>query len=272
MSELNKGEADDPKAQPAQAADTDAGDGDQGEQADTKPPKSAKPPDEVKLSKKEHEALLKRIDEAEQASRYWHEQTKAKPEAEAEGKPESEPDDDEVKDDTTDKFIDDLSKSGIAALVRRGVLTKKAAREIIEKEARKIAREVAQEEVGAASKRLTTDAKLVQQFPDLQDKESEHFQRTGAIYREMVADDPALKNSPGALFLAARTAKAELAAEGKGRSAGDRDATIRAQAGDRGGGRDTDVGGELIGPQARELIAAFKIDEAGYKRHMGRVR
>ena len=253
------------QGQPAPDGDVGEGEGGEGGKPEKK---AAKPSDEVKLSKKEYEALQKRVAEADETAQYWAE--RAKPPEKAEKPEDEEKAADEPEDDgDVDKFVTDLTKSGLKALVNRGVLTKKEATEIIQREARKVTKEL----VAAEVKRVSTDAELVRQFPDLQNRESEHFKRTSSIYREMVEQDETLKRSPQALFLAARAAKAELAAE-KPKGDSGRDARIRAQAGDRGGGRSHEEGDDdtSLGPEAQAVIAAFKIDEKGYRRHMERSR
>lgn len=229
--------------------------------------KKAKPADEAKLSKREHEQLLKRLGELEQSERYWSERARAgeKPEAEPDDEPPPE-DDEPPADDTTDQFIEDLSKKGLEALVKRGVLTKKAAIEIIQREARKVAREV----VGVETKKLATDAELIRQFPDLEDRESALFKRTGELFREDVKGDPTLRDSPRALILAARTAKAELALESKGGGDDSRAARIRAQAGDRSGSRGFDEDQDTMGPAAREIAERMGVSEKQFRAHRER--
>lgn len=219
--------------------------------------------DIVSLSRKEYEALQRRLDELAESERYWAE--RAKGAKDSGGDPVDEDDyderdeeeDDEPADDDPDKVLDEFSTKGVEALVKRGVLTKKAARELIRKEAEKIARQV----VGMESKRLQSDAALLRAFPDLADESSALFKRTAEIFKADVARDPTLKKSSTALMLAARAAKAELEAEARAArrhdDEEDRLHRIRRQSGDRSRGRtdfDDDDDGDL-GPEARELIA-----------------
>jgi hypothetical protein len=214
----------------------------------------------VRELRNELKAAKGQIDELRGSERVWFDRYEKLAKG---GKPEpadgADPDDDdpEIADDTPDKLVDEFSAQGVAALVRRGVLTKKAAKELIRREAEKVAREV----VGRATTAAVKDSQLFGEFPDLRDTKSELYKRTAEVYREMVKDDPDAANSTRALARAAKEAKLTMRIEqlekGGGRGDDDRERRIAAQGGDRGrsGGefRDDD-----LGPEAREVLKAFE--------------
>ncbi len=132
-------------------------------------------------------------------------------------------------------FIEALSTKGskaIAAYLKReGLITRAEAEEIAQKSARGA--------VAAAKKSIQQDTRLLSSHPELNDESTPMYKLTGEIYRDMVRDDPSMKDSPAALNLAARTAKAELKSKEKAADPGDDDETkrldrIKAQSGDRG--------------------------------------
>lgn len=224
-----------------------------------KPAKAAKPErdSEVDKLRKEFEALRKERDELAASERYWAEQARGKGKPADEPEPEPEDEEDGPEDDTPDKQFEEFSAKGVEALVKRGLLTKKAAREIIRKEAEKIARSVVGETVTRLSKQQAEDGKLARDYPELSDEKSPLFARTRDIYREMVADDAGLKNSPAALRLAARTAKAELDASERDRRG--RIARQGEQGSRNGGGMDSGDD-DTLSPRQREILKAFNRD------------
>lgn len=239
---------------------SDKGGADGGKVADKGGDKSkGKDGDGVTLTRKDYDALQRRLDELQESERYWADRAKG---AKASGGDPSDEDDDQDDDpdldEDPDKVLDEFSTKGIDALVKRGVLTKKAARELIRKEAEKIARQV----VGSESKKLQSDAELLRKFPDLGDEKSDLFRRTAEIYQAEVKRDPALKRSTAALMLSARAAKAEIDAEKRASKRDESEESrldrIRRQAGDsnrrgRADFEDDDEGD--IGPEAKELIS-----------------
>lgn len=181
--------------------------------------------------------------------------------------------DDDAEEEVEGDIADDLAANGIEALRKRGVLTKREARELIREEAKKIAEET----VNRSRAGMIADAKLAREYPDLADQRSPLFQRTQAIYQELVKDDPALGRSARTLPTAARLAKAELLAEGKLDARQDR---INRQSGDRSSGRHVDFGddeGDELTPNQREIIRRFnesgevEISEDGYRKRATRV-
>lgn len=225
-----------------------------------KPEKKEPNPIEERLARLEKELAErdKRIEELAASERYWAEQARRAVALDDEG--DDEPEEDfGIDDDSPDKFVEDLSEKGLEALVKRGVLTRREARELIRQEAQQIAREM----IEAETRKLQTDAEIARQFPELQDESSDLFKRTAKIFKEMVAEDESLKRSPKALLLAARTAKAELAAAGKGSaSEEERLRRIARQGGGdhaRGAAFDADDDDSLT-PTQRKILEALNAD------------
>jgi len=150
------------------------------------------------------------------------------------------------------------TKRGVEALVNRGILTRKQARDLIREEAAKVAKDLIRNE----TKKLQTDAEIARQFPELQDQNSALFKKTGELFRSMVADDESLARSPKALLLAARAAKAELAAAGNGSGEEERLRRIAQQGGGdnaRGAAFDSEADDTLT-PMQRKILAALNAD------------
>lgn len=143
---------------------------------------------------------------------------------------------------------------------------------------------------------ITDETAILAKYPELGDDNSALFKRTGQIYNELSAD-PAMKNSPKLIAVAARMAKAELSAEGGkgGRSTpkGGRDANlddfhdddadpdeierrerVSRQSGDRGRAsshrQDGDDGPEELNTMQKTIVARLRaaganIDEEKYR-------
>lgn len=218
--------------------------------------------------RKEIQARDRRLAELEESERYWAGKAKG-----GKDKDEDEPEDEadepepELPADDPEKLADELGTHGIKALEKRGVLTAKQAKQMMAEIAEKVATKI----VGKARDQIANDSRLMQQYPELNDPKSELFERTKVIYKEMLGDDPALKNSRRGLELAARAAKAELASEKRATRRYDEDdervSRIRRQAGDRGRRHDDDEGEGDLGPGARDVIKAFRISEDVYRKH-----
>lgn len=218
--------------------------------------KGKKPDDDVKLSKKDYEALLKERDELRGSERYWADQAKSgarKAEPEPGDDDADDDDDDGLKDDTPDKFTDDLSAKGIEALVKRGVITKKTAKEMFAKLSDRMLRNVERmvdEKISGVAKRATKDAQLLQRYPELGDAQSDFTKRTGDIYKELIEEDPDIKKST-ALALAARMTRAETKDDER------RIERIDRQRGDSGRRLARSESDDSLGPQSAEMIKAF---------------
>jgi hypothetical protein len=213
--------------------------------------------DDLEALRAENASLKRTNSELSESERFHAGRADA---AEKKGKPAPKADDEDDPDDTPEKFVDDLSASGVRALEKRGVLTKKAARELI----KEIATEVAESIVGKRAAGMMSDAKLLRDYPDLEKEGSELHKATGVIYRELIANDPALKNSPGTLAMAARLAKAEMKKPDEDEAETKRLERVRAQQGDRGRRTssqfDDDDAVGLTETQ-KSIAASFGVDE-----------
>jgi hypothetical protein len=235
----------------------------------------------------------KRLDELAASERYWAD--KAKGGADAGGDPED-PGEGADDDDggeapetpiSPDDFLDELSKTGPAAiekaLGKRGFVRKE---DVV-----KLATEIANNVVARERGKITSDARLVSEYPELRDEKSELFIETGKVYRELVAADPKLHKSPATLLLAAKYAKQELKLRDmrpKARDADeqppdyreteddDRTNRLKGQMGTTGRGhgapREDD---DEIGPQARAVIEAmgrYGVDEKAFRAQRAKER
>lgn len=251
------------------------------------PDKGGKGADETKALREEIAQLKRTNSELSVSERHWAELARGRNEPE----PVVEEEEDDLDadpelgdDDTPEKLVDEFSAKGIKALERRGLMTKKAAREMAEK----IATKIVTEKLGQARAEMTQDQAIVGEFPELKDPESELFKATAKEFKSIVKLDPKLKDSPGALMMAARMAKLNL----KPAKAADRDPDdpdfvdedddvdprerrrlerVAAQSGDRGRRRTSDDGSDpdgapVIGPETRQLLAAMKISPEDYEK------
>ena len=184
---------------------------------------------------REHERevseLRAQLAETNQAALYWHNKAKgvipdedgdepAKP-----VKAKAEPDDDE----DPEKFVNDLASTGWKALdeymEKRGYMPGDAVQKLVN---------------GLVGK-ITSEAQLFAEYPDLRKEDSELFKETQKDFQEMVAMDKSLAKSPAAIRIAAKSAAARLKAKADIAEAGkpketpaERNARIAAQQGDPG--------------------------------------
>jgi hypothetical protein len=119
---------------------------------------------------------------------------------------------------------------------------------------------------------MTREARLIHEFPELNDEKSEFYQATTRHFKEICADDPTAVNNPNTLKLAAKLAKAEL---GDAVSAEEsRAARVSRQSGGRsarpagGGGRG---GNQELSPAQSRIIENLRavgadISEEGYRK------
>jgi hypothetical protein len=234
----------------------------------------------------ETKGLRTRLSEAENDARYWSQRargetvTAREPEPESEDEPAAE---DPAQDITPEQFLDVLSKEGVKGLRRFGFLTQAD----VNQQLREVERS-ADRKLAAAAQSVAVDQRLSREFPELLDDnqrvqrgekpQSELFGRTSRIFRELVADDPSLKASPGAMLMAARQAKRELEQEKKsggedegrprGRQAERRD-RIDSQRGERDRPNEIDDDTPRLPSQARDVIAALAhhgVGEDDYRR------
>ena len=169
-----------------------------------------KEPKTVTLSEDEHKSLTRRLSELENSERYWSERARTQQQPQQTDQEEEEDEDgEELEGDDPSKVVDDFSVSGVQALVKRGVLTRKAARELIEKYATKVARRI----VKAERAEVTRESAIFTEFPELRDQNSDLWKATSAEMGRLVKIDPGAANNPTALYSAAAIAKAKLDAK-----------------------------------------------------------
>jgi len=233
----------------------------------------------VTLTKAQHEGLLRERDEARESERYWSGLARnggrgPQPVADP---VEDEPidtsfledvDEPNLEGDTPEKLVDEFAAQGVGALKKRGFITAADAHKLAVDVASRVTREL----IGQERQKMTTDAQIMADFPELKDPNSELFQETAKHYQRAVAMDPAAKKTPAALYLAAQAAKASL----KGRAPAPRqddgfepehDRRQRAASQDarpraRGPVEEPD---DMLGDEARQVIRQMGISEDEYK-------
>lgn len=232
--------------------------------------------DDVAALRKQLAAEKKRNEELTQSERYWAEQAKraagAAPDPDDESDDEPPPADpakDDPDEDDPAAFFEALTKKGPKAL--KAVLKKYGFVTIAE--ARAAAQELVDQGIGKATARLQSDADLLRQFPDLNDHQSPLFQKTAAIFKELIGEDKSLARNPKILAAAARAAKAELSVNGNGKRRtpedddevddhreADRRRRISAQ-GERGsnGPADFESDTEAVGPATMKIMEQMKL-------------
>ncbi len=272
-------------------------------EGDDAPKPAAKPADKPKDKdseadlRKEITNLRQQLRESGDSERYWAEQARGR------GAAASDADDDTADDtapldepeETTDEFLDRLSKEGPRAVAKVAEKIGAKAGYVRKADVEKIAAKIAGEIVERKAGRMSADARLMGEHPELKDENSPVFKATAAIYREMVGRDPNLKDSPETLFLAARLAKAELKAAGngtRGRDADDepgdyredredredsRRRRIESQQGDTSRGRSAPYEGDEdpLTPAQRDIVDMFAkvgVDEQAYRQERRRLR
>lgn len=241
-------------------------------------------PKEDKQAAKDAAALQSRIRELEAESRFWAE--KAQSDKPAEPKKADAPDELDallaeagVDGDTAASLLDELGEKGVAALEKRGLVTKAQLKQILNAAMTKMeakATSIAADRVDGAKSQLTAEAKLLKDFPDLADESSDFAKETAREFAAMVADDPGLKNSYGALRAAARMASQKRSGGSNSGELASRMQRIAAQSPTRGGRQaasefdDEDV---EITPEARTILAhaaKYGVTEDSYRKHSRR--
>jgi hypothetical protein len=122
---------------------------------------------------------------------------------------------------------------------------------------------------------MSTDQRLMDEFPELKNKNSELFKETAKLYQDAVAFDPGAMKTPAALYLAAKSAKAALARSTPARDdeSGDDgrepevDRRHRAASQDgRAKAPKVDDGMELLGDEAKRLVKEFGITDDEFRK------
>ena len=256
---------------------------------------AAKPAEKSDVEKRldalerENKAKDARINELVESERYWAQQARGKAPAPEEGLPGPDDDDDlpvavadPFEGEKPEKFLDDLSVDGLKALRKRGVITEE---QLIDQVGRLEQRLLARvdERLATNTRHQAIDAELGK-FPDLQadakrvaagqTPQTELYKRTQVHFRQMVADDAGMKNSPAALLAAARMAQKEIDLEAKaaGTQRTDRQITRRERIEnltpdrDRGGEGGSEE--DELSPNARSVVnslSRFGVTEESFR-------
>ncbi len=262
--------------------------------APEKPAPQAKPektPEQKRID--ELEAQLqqtnKRVEELTASERYWAERARgAAAEPAADDDSTYEEDDfargdaerrsaapAEEETEKPEKFLDDLSASGLKALKARGVLTQAQFDERMQQLEQRIEARFQQQQQHNA-----IDAQLAK-YPDLQNQQSALFKAAQVHFRQMVADDPKMKDSPAALLSAVRMAQRELDLEAKvAATSGSEQRESRRERIERqmperpaAGHTEDEPGPDMLSPQARQIVShlsRFGASEDGFRRFASR--
>lgn len=237
--------------------------------------------DTVSISKAELEALRRDRDEARQSERFWAE--KAQNGSGGQPAEEEEPETVETADliervtgdqdideaifKDPDRWADAISRGpqAIESFVRK-------AGYVTAQEAADIAAKVARRTVDVERQKITSDNVLLRDFPDLSNPESELFKATSLEVRKLVSLDPNARKSPATLYAAAEMAKAKLGAKQTARrrdddddrydrveGEADRRHRADAQDGTRNRGRNTEDDVDMLGPEAKAVMASMGI-------------
>lgn len=218
------------------------------------------------------------LDETRRSEQFWAERARGAAVATPDVPQDPDDDTDPIQpgispfaEEKSDRFLDDLSVEGSEALRKRGFVSKDEVAAIVA-DAVKGVRDEVKGTLAQQSHNNAIDAELAK-FPELladsralkanpAAKVSRMYELTQGHYRQMLADDPRLKNSPGAMLSAARMAKKELDLDAKhnpappGLTRRDR---VAAQMGEResGAGGEEEVGDEELSQTQREVIGSL---------------
>lgn len=253
-------------------------------------PQEQTKPETVTISKAEFERMQRETVEAKQSERFWADRARGNghgPAAPPQIVEEEDPIEtsdllpkpqkvsgsaavDEAIFNDPDKWLEAIAKGprAIEALIRnQGYVNAEQVAEI----AAKVARRTVDVERG----KITTDNRLMNAFPDLADNQSELFKATAEEYQELIAFDPAAKNSPATLFAAAKAAKARLGSKRRpddedyednyDRVESNRRRRVEAQDGSRAGRATRDEDSDTMGPQARQIAKLMGVTEDEFR-------
>lgn len=238
--------------------------------------------DKVTIDRTQYESLQRELKEAKQSEQSWAriarngnaplaEETAVETEEELDGSAFLDDADIDIPaDDTPEKVVADFSAKGAKALQERGFVTGKEARRIAVEAAAAVSKEL----IGRERTKLTTDAQLMNEFPELKDQNSELFKETAARFQKAVAIDKRSAKNPGALYLAAQAAKDSIEAKRAVRSRSDEneledetDRRLRARSQDSrpSGRREIEDDEDMFGPEARNVAKLMGVSEAEFK-------
>lgn len=243
---------------------------------------------ELEDLRKELEAERRRANENADDAKFWANRAQRgerKPAADEEEEPARKAPRRAAAEEKPEKLLDEMTVDGLEALKKRGVITA----DELEARLKKITTDT-KSEIAATRKDAEFGIKISKEFPEIaEDSEriakgerpkTELFKRAGEIYRAAVAEDPDLQGSQSLLLMAARQAKAELAAKGDGdedevvpdaRTEKQRSRRERIEAqtpprSTRRTSRETDDTPE-VSSEARDVMKHLKVDEDTYVKH-----
>lgn len=231
--------------------------------------------DTITLSKSQYEATLRDLQEARQSEQAWanfHRAGGKLPEPAAEPKEDLDSsefldvEDPDGSDDTPEKLVNDFASKGVSALKARGFVTAADAQRI----AVEAGKRVAEQMIGRERQKMTTDAQIMSEFPELKDQNSELFKATAVRYQKAVAMDANAKKTPAALYLAAEAARESLKRTAPAPRAGeteeeaDRRHRAASQDGRTRGRGAADEPDEMLGDEAKQIIKSMGITEAEF--------
>lgn len=215
----------------------------------------------LKAANRELKSTRARLKESDTTAQFWMEQGRRQPAVVA-AVPQVDPDADLDEVD----IVTELTEHGFKGLVSR--LDKRYAKP-----------QDVKAEIGSTRLQITQDAKLLRDYPGLDDAESDFFKATAKIYNSLIADDPYMKQSPKTVATAARLAKAEMGTipidrGGRRRvatpdldddedlddldEAETREERVGRQSGDRGRGKGRTAEVEELSPLQKSIVRKFR--------------
>jgi hypothetical protein len=235
----------------------------------------------VTLSAKEYRELQQRARESEVEQAYWRgkaEAGKRKVDEEEDDAPpgrKAKPASADEEEDDSD-LLDAISKGGTKALKARGFVKASDVEAMIEERAAAIAEKVAGRKVTQATEALHSDARLMQQYPDIGKEGSEFQVRVAKEVQAMVKGDKSLKNSPSTIALAARLVDAEMKAEARSRGSENRERERRIAKQGPSSRRSEREDEGYMSPLQRQMLApamkAFGISEKAFRQEQARLK
>lgn len=176
-----------------------APEGDGGEAGDKKTPEADPAKEELKQLRRELKEERQARKQAEEGMRTWYDRA-----AQATGKPDkTEPEPEEDKPLSVD-LVEAITNGDRKAI-------KTALRELGFAEAAEVEGKI-DGKITATRQEITRDAELYGRYPDLRDEQSEFYQTTLEIYKDL-ASDPVMAKSPALIATAAKQAARVLGVE-----------------------------------------------------------
>jgi hypothetical protein len=263
-----------------------------GEDEPAKPAKAAEPSEtEKRISalEKDLASTKANLEEAKRSEQFWADKARGA------NQPQPEPEEEEAEpvptrraaaEEKPEALLNDLSIEGAQALWKRGVITEEQLFEHMKGVEARVLKAV-DKKFEQNQRYSAVDSELAK-YPDLiddskrvaagQPAKTELYQRAAINLRQMIADDPALKNSPGALLTAVRMADKELKLEAKAKErqapdSNERRQRIELQQGERPGAGSSEEDGEQdqLSPTQRTIVnnlSRFGANEEGFRANL----